>query len=352
MGIDRPDDPDVPRDNPSDRPADRPPPETRFRQEAYDDLRAETEPEERTEPSARSEPGARSNPERRSENAQQPEPVSGTEERTEPAARSESEQQSEKAQQPEPVSSWEENAKTSRWMWTEYKRRWPSEERPAIDRSNDPPGSWRGEGNQFLNPADNQRVEAAYDRILDLEKKRITPALLAIEGQDSQRHLVGLEHCRKGLDRIKEKISGTIKDYRRSPEEAVSLVPDAIRFTFQYDEAHYTQGVLSEIDRIKQQGFKLNIRRNSWSGEQYKGINSQWIEPDTGQRFEVQFHTRISSEAKEITHEAYERLRTGQPDDFEQMVLEAFQKKVTADVPIPPGATDIPDYPRRDTDAR
>jgi len=28
------------------------------------------------------------------------------------------------------------------------------------------------------------------------------------------------------------------------------------------------------------------------------------------------------------------------------MVLEAFQKKVTAEVPIPPGAGDIPDYPK------
>ena len=34
-----------------------------------------------------------------------------------------------------------------------------------------------------------------------------------------------------------------------------------------------------------------------------------------------------------------------QLDKFEQMVLEAFQKKVAADVPVPPGATDIPDYP-------
>ena len=42
MGIDRPDDPDVPPDTPSDRPSHRPPPETRFRQEAYDDLRGDT----------------------------------------------------------------------------------------------------------------------------------------------------------------------------------------------------------------------------------------------------------------------------------------------------------------------
>jgi hypothetical protein len=347
MGIDRPDDPDVPPDNPPDRPADHPPPETRFRQEAYDDLRAETELEERTEPSARSELGARSKPEHQSENSQRPEPASPAEERTEPAARSKSEQQSENTPQAEPASSWEENAEASRWMWTEYKRRWPSEERPPVDRSNDPPGSWRGEGNQFLNPADNQRVEAACDRILDLEKKRITPALLAIESQDPQRHLVGLEHCRKGSDRIKEKISDNMKENILSPEQAVSLVPDAIRYTLQYEDTRYTQGVLSDVVRMRDHGFKLDILKNFWSRDQYKGINSQWIEPDTGQRFEVQFHTRISFEAKEITHGAYERLRTLKADKFEEMVLEAFQKKVTSDVPVPADATDIPDYRER-----
>ena len=124
-------------------------------------------------------------------------------------------------------------------------------------------------------------------------------------------------------------------------------MPDAIRYTFQYDEARYTQGVRADIARLKDQGFKLDTLKNSWSDDQYKGINSQWIEPDTGQRFEVQFHTRISFEAKQITHGAYERLRSEQADEFEEMVLEAFQKKVAAEVPVPPGATEIPDYPKR-----
>jgi hypothetical protein len=66
----------------------------------------------------------------------------------------------------------------------------------------------------------------------------------------------------------------------------------------------------------------------------------------------VQFHTRISFEAKQLTHEAYERIRTHQADKYEQMILKAFQGKVTADVPAPPGATDIPDYPERGTHAR
>jgi hypothetical protein len=98
---------------------------------------------------------------------------------------------------------------------------------------------------------------------------------------------------------------------------------------------------------MRNQGFTLGILKNFWSHDQYKGINSQWTEPDTGQRFEVQFHTRISFEAKEITHGAYERLRTLKADKFEEMVLEAFQKKVTGDVPVPADAADIPDYPER-----
>ena len=129
-------------------------------------------------------------------------------------------------------------------------------------------------------------------------------------------------------------------------------MPDAIRYTFQYKEARYTQGVWTDIERLKDQGFELDKLKNSWSDDQYKGINSQWIEPDTGQRFEVQFHTRISFEAKQLTHGAYERLRTQQADTFEELVLEAFQKKVTAEVPVPPGADGIPDYPERGADAR
>ena len=183
------------------------------------------------------------------------------------------------------------------------------------------------------------------DRIAARERDKISPALRAAESQDPDRHLTGFEHRLKGRDRIKEKVAGTIKDLDRSPEQAVSLVPDAVRYTFQYQEARYAQGVWSDIGRLKEHGFELHKLKNSWSGDQYKGLNSQWIDRNTGQRFEVQFHTRISFEAKQLTHEAYERLRGGKPDKFEQMVLEAFQRKVTADVPVPPGAADIPDYP-------
>src|SRR5271157_4983259 len=247
---------------------------------------------------------------------------------------------------------WGETAKESRWMWAEYQRRWPPGERTPADKSEDPPGSWRADANRVLYPADNARVESACDRIAEREEEKISPALRATESQDPDRHLIGFDDRLKGRDRIKEKVSGTIKESNRSPEQAVSLVHDTIRYTFQYREAPYTQGVQTDIERLKDQGFELHKLKNSWSDDQYKGINSQWIEPDTGQQFEVQFHTRISFEAKQLTHSAYERLRTRQADSFEELVLEAFQKKVTAEVPVPPGVDSIPDYPERGADAR
>jgi hypothetical protein len=240
---------------------------------------------------------------------------------------------------------WQGKAAESRWIWSEYQRKWPPVERSSADRSTGRPSSGTGDGNRLLEPAENSRVEAECDHIARREKERISPAMRSVESQDVDRHLIGFEHRLKGRDRIKEKIYGMIKESNFPPEDAVSRVPDTIRYTFAYREDRYTQGVWSDIERMKGEGFKLQKLKNSWSSEEYRGINSQWIEPDTGQRFEVQFHTGISFEAKQLTHTAYERLRTKQADVFEELVLEAFQKKVTADVPLPPGAADIPDYP-------
>ena len=314
MGADRPDHADMPPDGHPDRRDDQagsgdraarpgnPQAETRTRQEYYSDLRVTVSREESAE-----------------------------------ARRITAEEQTASRK-------WQEQTAESRWMWSEYQRKWPPADRPTIDRSKDPAGSWRVDSKRVLDVAANSRVDAECDRIAKREEERISPAMRAIESQDSDRRLVGFEHRLKGRDRIKEKVYDRINLLKHSPEEAVSHVSDTIRYTFEYRESRYTQGVWTDIERMKGDGFKLHKLKNYWSDDQYKGINSTWIEPDTGQRFEVQFHTRISFEAKQLTHTAYERIRSKQADAFEELVLEAFQKKVTADVPVPTGAADIRDY--------
>jgi hypothetical protein len=396
LAADRSDDADVPSGEHSDHAADRanppaddtrqsarPPAETRTRQEAYDHLYAITQPNDRTDPADRSGPVAPSQP--ADHPANRPEAPADESKRSdhppsasrsdkepptdlrapnesqehtepavqpEPAAHSNPAEPTESRPQPPPGTTWEERTDLYRWMWNEYKNKWQDKERPPVDTSEDLPGTWRGDGDRKLGPADNERIEAECDRIAERAEKEITPAVLAVERQDPDRHLIGLEHCLKDRDRIKEKVSDNMNEYGLPAAAAISLVPDTIRYTFQYKEVDYARGVSADIARLHEQGFKLEIPKNFWSDDQYKGVNSQWIEPVSGQRFEVQFHTRISYEAKQLTHPAYERIRTKQADALEDLLLEAFQKKVSAAVPIPPGAMEIRDYSKRDQDAR
>src|SRR5207249_10491711 len=105
---------------------------------------------------------------------------------------------------------WNVKVTESRWLWTEYQRKWPPEERRPVDRSSDPPGSWRGEGDRFLKVADNSRVDAACDQIAEREREKITPALRAIESQDTDRHLIGFDDRRKGRYCIIEQVDDAI----------------------------------------------------------------------------------------------------------------------------------------------
>ena len=197
-----------------------------------------------------------------------------------------------------------------------------------------------------LDEAARASVERGCAEIRETEEKIITPAMSRIEAEDPERHLIGLEFRCKGQDRITEKVARQMQSQPElTPEEALASVKDTIRYTFQYTEGRYTDGVYADISRLKAAGFELAELRNSWGSEEYKGINSRWRVPENGQLFEVQFHTQISFEAKQLTHPAYERLRNPTTSKAERDGLEDFQRRVNAYVPNPRGALDIPDYP-------
>jgi hypothetical protein len=156
--------------------------------------------------------------------------------------------------------------------------------------------------------------------------------------------LAGLENRLKGKDRLAEKVTEAMTERSRTADQAFATVKDAIRYTFCYSEDGYAEGVLADCERLERGGFGPVDRRNSWNAEEYKGINSRWQVPGNGQLFEVQFHTRESLDGKEETHWAYEKLRDPATVKSEQEALSKYQRDVTARIPIPPGALDIPDY--------
>jgi hypothetical protein len=235
-------------------------------------------------------------------------------------------------------------------QWAVHERRWPSPERPAATPP-DEPGSWRGDGGRALDATANKEVERGCEHIGEIERDIITPALRQIEAAEPGRGLAGLDHRLKGEDRLKEKVADQLEARPGlTAAQALSAVPDAVRFTFCYPEDRYADCVRADLGRLHSQGFELvKPLKNSWASEQYKGINSQWRDAQTGQRFEVQFHTEASLAAKQLTHAAYERIRNPVTSDAELDELEDFQHRVSAEIPVPPGASEIGDYLWKET---
>jgi hypothetical protein len=198
-----------------------------------------------------------------------------------------------------------------------------------------------------LTPEQNAEASKACADLADEGRQHILPALKRVESAEPDRHLAGLDHMLKGEDRLKEKVADAI---RARPgltvPQALEIVPDPVRFTFTYNPERYADGVLTDVDRLKAEGFELVKLKNLWAEDQYKGVNSQWRTPTTGLRVEVQFHTRESLEAKELTHKAYERIRAlASPD--ERVELEHFQRTANSLLVTPERTAEIKDFPEK-----
>jgi hypothetical protein len=241
---------------------------------------------------------------------------------------------------------WAEAVPRLRAAWEEHERRFPERSRSAPSSEAD--GGWVGDGDRRLTPEQNTDASKACEDIRAEGREVIRPAMERVEAADPGRRLAGLEHMLKGEDRLKEKIADVLfVEPNLTAKQAADKVTDAVRFTFTYTHQRYAEGVLSDVERLKSEGFELIKLKNLWEKEQYKGINSQWRRPETGLRFEMQFHTPESLEAKEITHQAYERLRGIQVTQVERDELEDYQKCVNTQIVTPAGATKIEEFPRK-----
>ena len=230
--------------------------------------------------------------------------------------------------------------------WGKHEEKYPERSRPAPRTQ--PDGSWEADGSRRLSPGQNAEATRACADLRKEGKDVILPAMERIEAADPTRRLAGLDHMLKGEDRLKEKIADVLfVETNLTARQAADKVSDAVRFTFTYSQQRYAEGVLSDVERLRSAGFELIKLKNLWAEEQYKGINSQWRRPETGLRFEMQFHTPESLAAKELTHGAYERLRSTQVTRVERDELEDYQKRVNILIATPLGATEIEEFPRK-----
>jgi hypothetical protein len=244
--------------------------------------------------------------------------------------------------------SWTQALPSLRAAWQEHQDRYPDQERATPRTHAD--GSWSSGETRTLTPEQNAEATKACTDIHDEGERVALPAMRQIEAADPSRCLAGVEHMLKKTDRLKEKIADILLvESHLSPREALDKVPDAVRYTFTYSPDGYADGVRADIERLKADGFEEIKLKNLWSSGQYKGINTQWRRPETGLRFEVQFHTPESLQAKELTHAAYERLRRPENEttQVERDELEEFQRRVNVPLVAPPDSEEIRDFPER-----
>jgi hypothetical protein len=239
---------------------------------------------------------------------------------------------------------WVEAAPQLRVAWENHKTRYP--ERNRVTPRTAPDGSWVAGDRRRLTPEQNAEATKACTDLADEGRRDILPALKRVESCDPDRRLAGLEHMLKGENRLKEKIADELAAPGLSVRDALGKVSDAVRYTFAYGPQRYADGIRVDVERLKAEGFVLMKLKNLWTDEQYKGINSQWLRPETGLRFEVQFHTQESLEAKELTHGAYERIRDS-VTLRERTELENFQRRVNAFLVTPEDTAEINDYPEK-----
>lgn len=141
----------------------------------------------------------------------------------------------------------------------------------------------------------------------------------------------GLEFKFKTEESLAEKIL-----QRQSISNAHSAW-DIVRFTAVFETDSFWTKQKAILDELQNQGFTIAKIKQSWKNDgTYKGTNIKFLSPDAV-RFELQFHTPESLEAKQKAHKIYEilrRKRDGNPK--ENIILEHQMQEIFSAVPIPP----------------
>jgi hypothetical protein len=231
--------------------------------------------------------------------------------------------------------------------------------RPSIGGRPDGPrlgdGGWKWKGLE-LGPEANRvadeglavrRAAEGRDAEGNYGEGGLTPAMRRVEAELTHGTLVPDTEklALKSPNRFKEKLAKMISlEPDIMPGDHAARIHDGIRYTFLFEDQFYSAGVRDAENRLACYGYKLVGRKPSWLGKEYKGINSQWRDPASGQLFEVQFHTPASWDAKQRTHDSYEKVQDPATTPEDRARLKAYQREVATSAPIPPGALEFAPY--------
>ena len=218
-----------------------------------------------------------------------------------------------------------------------------------------PDGSWAWK-DCHLTPEESRAADEGLAKRHDAAGREVdgnygdrglTPAMRRVEaGLDCGALVEDTEkYALKEPDRFKEKLYELIRDEPDKPvDQHVDEIHDGIRYTFVSDQDDYVNTVNQATAILRDKGFDLGVRKNTWPNDEYKGVNTRWLDHASGCRFEVQFHTHESWRVKQATHSAYAQIHDTRTPTAERERLRAYQREISSSLVLPPGWESITNY--------
>lgn len=180
-----------------------------------------------------------------------------------------------------------------------------------------------------IDSTDRQFNQKEFKKITSQEPKiRQVLEPLANENKGT---LTGLEFSTKSKQSTAEKI------LVRKKVKSMNEMWDLVRYTSLVDTNEYIDSFEKTIQGLKDKGFTIHQIKNTWKDKDnpYNGINVKVLDPD-GCKFELQFHTKESLDAKEKAHLLYEKQRLlGKDEVKENLRLVKEMERIFNAVPNP-----------------
>lgn len=191
---------------------------------------------------------------------------------------------------------------------------------------------------QVVQSADS-KIQAPLTAML-FDRRRVEPAytsLLQKAAEQSGGEMLGLDFKFKGANGIVGKVARKVAEKGLTPEEAIKTIADPLRYTVSLPPERYIEGMRTTVKALLQSGAKFESLENNWKpGDAYNGVNAVFVDPKTGLKIELQFHTPESFHVKDhLIHKDYEFVRERKGSSAQRLLALERMRKISDSVEFP-----------------
>lgn len=187
-------------------------------------------------------------------------------------------------------------------------------------------------------PLNGEKLAGNIYNLAKKKEKEITRDVV-FSAQQAGAKMYGLEHKLKTKESIARKIDTDSKEKNISLFESASDIKDAVRYTTIAEDDNFVQAYNKFKKSLEEKGYEEIRCKNYFDlyrqGKvKHKSVQSIFSDSD-GYKFEVQFHTPSSQDAKNKKLPLYEERRKTGLSKERQLELEKHMEALAKQVTIP-----------------